>query len=409
MISFEEGLRIIIEKTPKLGKINLSLSKLSDKVLAEPIFTPFPLPRFDNSAVDGYAVRFREYERATATNPIPLKVAETIRAGETSEKPLPPGKAFKIMTGAPVPSGADAVVMREEVEKDGGLFVTQPIQHGDNIRRKGEELPQNSLVLSAGTRITPPVVGMLATLGLDRALVHKSPKATIIVTGDELQMPGEKAAHGLIYNSNSSALGQATRCAGISSIKLLHCPDNETILRKQLETALRDSDIVITVGGISVGDYDYVRSVAGSLGVTEHFWRLAIKPGKPVYFGTLSRDKRNPAVLLGLPGNPVSALVTFEIFAKTSIRKMTGDPSPAPKMMQGRLACDLRKKASRMEFVRAKFSISDGLASVEPVTRRGSHMISSLTQANSLIIFPKDAEFLPRTSVVDFIPLEWSA
>jgi len=408
VISFEEGLRIILEKTPVLDKITLPLPELSGRVLAEDIIAPFPLPRFDNSAMDGYAVRIKEYEHATAADPIPVKVLETIRAGETNDMPLPPGMAIKIMTGAPIPPGADTVVMRENVETEQGLFITQPIQSGANIRRQGEELPENALALSAGTRVTPPVVGMLATLGFERALVYKSPKATVIITGDELQKPGEKATSGHIFDSNGPALGQAIRRSCVRSIKLLHCPDDESKLRHQLEAALHDSDIIITVGGISVGDYDYVRTVANSLGVKEHFWRLAIKPGKPVYFGTFSRGKRNPAVFFGLPGNPVPALVNFELFAKTAIRKMTGDPSSLPNRVRARLACDLRKKAGKMGIVRAKLTISSEYLTVEPVARQESHMVSGLAQANALIIFPEDAKFLPRDSIVDVIPLEWS-
>ena len=408
LISFEEGLQIILEKTPTLGKITLSLRKLSGRILAEDILTPFPLPRFDNSAMDGYAVKVRDYERASPANPIPVKVVATIRAGETGNQSLPPGMAIKIMTGAPIPPGAEAVVMREDVESEQGLFIIKPIKRGANIRRQGGELPENSLALSAGTRVTPPVVGMLATLGKERALVYKSPKATVIITGDELQQLGEEAVSGRIYNSNGPALESAIRRSGVQSIKLLSCPDDESALRRQLGMALRNSDLIITVGGISVGDYDYVRRVANSLGVTEHLWRMAIKPGKPVYFGTFARGKRNPVVFIGLPGNPVSALMGFNLFARTAIRKMTGDPSPAPRIAQARLARDLRKKVGRTEFVRARLSPSDGLPSVDPVTGQESHMVSGLVQADSLIIFPKDAEFLPRDSIVDMIPIEWS-
>jgi len=408
LISFEEGLQIILEKTPILGKISLPLSKLSGRVLAEDIITPFPLPRFDNSAMDGYAVRVQDYSQASAANPLPVEVVATIRAGETSEKPLPPGKAARIMTGAPIPSGADAVVIREEVESERGLFISHKVQFGANIHRKGGELPENTPALRAGLRVTPPVLGMLASFGLQKARVYKSPQAALINTGDELQPLGEEAKPGCIYDSNGPALVDALKRCGVKSIKLFYCPDDVSILRRRLEAALRDCDIVITVGGISVGDYDYVRRVVVSLGVVEHFWGLAIKPGKPLYFGTFPRGKRNPAVLLGLPGNPVSAQLNFELFAKSAIRKMSGEPLPAPKHTTSHLACDLCKNAGRMELVRAKLSLNGEYLTVEPVKGQESHMLSGLAQADAVILFPKDLEFLPRASIVDVIPLEWS-
>lgn len=407
MTPFEKALGLILENTSPLGRITLPLSELSGKYLAEDIRTPFPLPRFDNSAMDGYAVRVADFRDASSTHPIALRIDGTIRAGESPVMSIKPGGAVKIMTGAPIPPEAEAVVIREDVESAEGLYCIRPVEPGANIRRRGEELPEGAVVLRAGTRVIPPVIGMLATLGLTSAVVHMPPRISVIVTGDELLQPGSDATESRIFDSNGPALLAAIKSLGICEVSLSNCPDNETTLKDMLSHSLRDSDIVITVGGISVGDYDLVRRVNESLSIREIFWRVAIKPGKPTYFGVTNSDSHRRVSVFGLPGNPVAALVTFELFVKTVIGKMMGRQSPEPSLETAVLGRTLSKKHERLEFLRGRYDRRDDREIVLPVSRQESHMLSGLVSADCLIMFPAGEHELTSGSEVKIINLNW--
>ncbi len=407
MIPFDEALKIVLETARRLPTELLPLSKLKGKVLAEAISTPFPLPRFDNTAVDGYAVHSAEYLTASAESPLPLTIRQTIRAGDTALEPMQHHQAIRIMTGAPIPSGADAVVMREDVESVEGFFIRRPVRPAENIRHKGEESSEGAIVLNSGTRVTPPVIGMLATLGLPSATVYRTPQVTLIITGDELRTPGEDLSSAQIYDSNGPALTSALNAAGIEIIRLRYATDQRDLLQETIRTSLADSDLIITVGGVSVGDYDFVRSVNTELGVRELFWRVAMKPGKPIYFG-VAESPHNRTLVFGLPGNPVAALVTFILLVDPAIRVMMGDGNPAPTILPARMDVALTKKEGRLEFVRGHFYESSGVRKVIPVRGQESHMVSGLVAANCLIIFPSEKNLLELGSAVDIIPIEWS-
>lgn len=406
MIPFEEALSIVLEKTKQLPTESLSLNRLSGKILAENICTKFPLPLFDNSAVDGYALRAEEYTTTSTDMPVILNVTQTIRAGESGLEPLQAHQAIRIMTGAQIPPGADAVVMREEVEAPGGLFIRNPVTSGANIRRRGEELQEGITVLKSGTRITPPVIGMLATLGLPTAKVCATPRITFIVTGDELKQPGEELSPGQIYDSNGPALTAAAASIGIENIRVRYAIDQREQLKATVAAALDLSDIVVTLGGISVGDYDFVREVNSDLGVQEYFWRVAMKPGKPTFFGEVTSSETCKLVF-GLPGNPVAALVTFAMLVRPAIRVMMGDHEPVPPRLTARLERSVRKKEGRLEFVRGRYSESAGVRHVIPVKGQESHMVSGLAAANCVIVFPREEAVIEQESVVEIIPLEW--
>lgn len=419
MISYEEAMELVLRECEPLGKRWLGLDRLLGCVLAAPVKTTFPLPRFDNSAMDGFALRAADFARATPDNPIPLPVIATIRAGDPPLLPpysvggeleggsLPAGKAMRIMTGAPLPDGADAVLMREEVEQDDRLLITRPPFKGENVRHRGEEFGEGDEVLLAGTRVTPPVIGMLATLGRASALVFRRPKVTLIVTGDELRSPGRPIADGQIYDSNTSSLRAALSAGGIGDARAVRCADTRKAVSREMVAALKWSDIILTVGGVSVGDYDYVKAVVAELGIREVFWRVAMKPGKPLYFGVAEPRRSRPRLIFGLPGNPVSALVSFELFVKTAIRRMTGDPNPKPRTDTAILGGTLKKKEGRLEFVRGTGRLQDGTRFVSPARRQESHMVSGLAAGDCLILFPRELSELPAGSSVSVVPLTW--
>jgi len=405
MIAYEEARSIVLDTAKPLLVERLPLDKLLHRVLAENIVTPFPLPRFDNSSVDGYALRSVEYRNASVEAPIALSVLNTIHAGDDGKVSLPVAKAFRIMTGAPVPAGVDAVIMREEVESADGFFIRRPVRKGENIRFRGEELPEGATVLASGTVVTPPVVGMLATLGISAASVYESPRVTVIVTGDELRPVGERLAAGQIYDANGPALVAALRAIGIKNVRLRFALDNISALRKVVNTALSHSNVIITVGGVSVGDRDYIREVSRELGVRELFWRVAIKPGKPLYYGVAEAERQT--LFFGLPGNPVAALVTFDLFVKPAIRQMMGYPAEPDLNWAVRLTTTLRKQAGRLEFVRGFVTENGSSRSVVPVKGQESHMLSGLAAANCLIVFPKDETVIEAGTVVEIMPLHW--
>ncbi len=408
MIPFETACKIIRDQIEPLSAEMVELDKLPGRVLADAICAPFPLPRFDQSAMDGYALKTEDFASASADHPVPLTVCHEIRAGDPRPKPILPKHVARIMTGAPMPPGADAVVMREEVEDGDNLRLRRRIKSGENVRRAGEEFPLGATVLSAGTVITPPVIGMIATLGLDSARVFRFPKISLIVTGDELKEPGEELREGQIYNSNKPALTAALRALGVTDVRSQVVSDEKDQLLSAIQSSLTQSDIVITIGGVSAGDYDFIRSVCGETGVRELFWKVAIKPGKPVYFGYYETKSDRRVLVFGLPGNPVSALVTFHLLVRPAILRMAGIPPESIQFQQAYLEVAMKKPAGRLEFARGFLSESDGRRSVMPVRGQGSHMLGGLVAANCLIIFPAEERMLQKGSFVSVLPIKWT-
>ncbi|MGV3614829.1 MAG: gephyrin-like molybdotransferase Glp [Fimbriimonas sp.] len=358
-------------------------------VLAREVAAPIDLPPFDNSAVDGYAVRL----------PIegPLLLVGETSAGQPAGRPLQPGEAIRIFTGAPIPPGTHAVVMQEDVSAEADrITVPETPRPSANIRRQGEELHVGAPVLPAGHVVTPATIGVLATLGLTEVAVSDTPRIGIVATGNELVPPGQPLAAGQVYASNGVALAAAARALGVATT-VAHAVDDPGALREALAEALTSHDIVITAGGVSVGAYDYVRSAWRELGLTERFWRVAIKPGKPVLFGIAP----NGSLAFGLPGNPVSALVTFHLFVRPAIRAMQGLPPEPPVSL--RLGSPVRGSVGRDDFVRVQ--LVDGLAF--PLERQGSHMASGLALADALVRIPAGAT-LDAGSVAPAIRLNWT-
>lgn len=412
MLLFEEAKSIILQNIETLGTGLAPLTKSLGHVIAESMKVPFDLPLFDNSSVDGYGIKLADVSEANKDKPATLSLQAIVRAGDNNNVYVNSGCTAKILTGAPVPKSVDAVVMREYCEeKQGAVSIAYSPKYGENIRRQGEEFKKDEDILQAGTLITPPVIGLLATLGIDKISVYQKPKVAIMTTGDELVKPGRSLLPGKIYDSNSFALKAALQSLGIDQCLLYHAKENKKHTHKTISNALKHTDVIISAGGVSVGDYDYVKEVCEELGFETLIWKIAIKPGKPVYFGIKKSGNRHK-VIFGLPGNPVSSLVTFHQLVKPALQKIMGMNSECfnrAKTIPAQLTASISKKPERMEFVRGKIIIENNLLKVCPTKGQESHMLSGLSNADCLIYFPVNQNKLSEGDLVDIELLNWNA
>lgn len=404
MIDFEEAQKLVFRHCRKLPVTQIPVPKSLGYVLAESIRTSTPLPRFDASAVDGFAVRSPDLNKATHSNATCLQLTGTLAAGDNRILKLNRGTTIRILTGAQIPAGAEACVMQEHVRVENDLvFFSKPVDAGANIRFAGDEFKKGEIVLESGTLITPPVVAMLAVLGRQHVRVCRKPRVSLIVTGNELQPPGTRLRRGKIYDSNTRGLLAALRAIGIDSIRTFRTQDTPRQIKQAFRKAFADSDVVISSGGVSVGSSDFVKDVLAELKVRNVFWRIAIKPGKPIYFGT-----KKKTLIFGLPGNPVAAQLGFQLLIKPAILRMMGMSSVSSLTLSAILSQDLRKKTGRMEFVRGILSTDDAeQLTVRPARGQDSHMIGGLAKANCLIHFPKDQERISAGSKVRISLLNW--
>lgn len=407
MITYDEALEKILAHVPLMPAKRLTLDTLSGFVIAEPVIANFDMPLFDNSAVDGFGVISSDTESATEESPCSLSLQATIQAGDQVSHSLAPKSTLKILTGAPVPSSVDAVIMKEFTqESNGSVLIKRPANVGMNIRRKGEEFRAGQTVLEGGVLASAPVIGLLATLGHSSFPVYKKPTVSIMSTGNELVQPGQSLKPGQIYDSNSFALSAALNSLGLLGVQKFHAKDDPSDTRKTLQKCLQTSDVIISCGGVSVGDYDFVKDIAEEIGIKTVFWRIAIKPGKPVYFGVVDQGKTQKLVF-GLPGNPVSALVTFHQLVKPALMKMMG-LTHQPLKLEAKLTDPLKKQAGRMEFVRGKLKAEDGELLVSPAKGQDSHMMGGIATADCLIYFPIDSQTLAAGDIVTVEQLIWS-
>ncbi len=404
MIDFEAALAIVLEHSATLGTRTKPLSTVTGDVLAEHIIARNSIPPFDSSSMDGYALRTVDVANAGEGHAVTLAVVGAVHAGEETSTSIGRLKAVKIMTGAQIPRGADAVIMKEHVTAtDGGIEIVAPVRPGSNIRGKGAEFRSGAIVLRSGTLITPPVAGLLATAGSARVRVFRKPRVALLVTGSELRSPGAGLKSGQIRDANSTALLSALSMLGVDSVSVTRVADSRTRIFDAIGVALRISDIVMTVGGISVGDRDYVREALHAHNVDEHFWRIAMKPGKPNFFGT--KDK---TLVFGLPGNPVSALLSFHVLVRPAIARIRGLGVPEALVIHARLAEDLEKKPGRLEFVRVRIANDTvrGFIAV-PVREQESHMLSGLSSATGMYRFPKHAALVRKGKHIPVELLDW--
>lgn len=418
MISFDEALTAVLEHARSLEVTEVPLDRALGNVLAEPIVAPFDLPLFDNSAVDGFGVRVADVGGASAESPVRLPLDRTIRAGDdASMYRLPLGCAVKILTGAMVPSGVEAVVMREHAREEGGevrirqtgasalqVVIERSVHAGENIRRKGEEFRAGAELLVGGTRITPPVVGLLATVGQGQVRVHRQPRVTIVVTGDELVELGQSLKLGQIYESNARALAAILADMHIHDVQRLHLADDKEAIRRGLAEALANADVLITVGGVSVGDYDYVKEALAELGVRHVYWRVNMKPGQPNYFGVKEGGSGSRTLVFGLPGNPVSAQISFHQLVRPALLKMMGMEKVERQLIFATLAEGFTRRPGRREFIRGRAESNDGQLAVRALPGQGSHMQGGLALANCIIDVPAEQE---RLATGEQVLIEW--
>jgi molybdopterin molybdotransferase len=404
MIPFEYARSLLQQHVRPLAAQQKSLDEAVGHVLAESVHARCDLPRFTGAAMDGYAVRVRDVAEASEALPVRLSITDHVAAGARPRRTVKPGCAARIFTGALLPRGADAVVMQEHVQKSGDdIIVHKKVKPGQNIRYAGEEYARGDHILAAGTVCTPAVIGLLATLGLATVRVQARPAVTLIVTGNELIQPGRPLSAGRIYDANSFSLHAALQCMHITT-DIVRVPDDPTSLRTAVADALTRSDCVITSGGVADGDHDHVRDVFRALRIREHFHRVAIKPGKPIFFGT--RGKR---LVFGLPGNPVSALLGLYLFVRPALALQCDLPMPDAASIAATLHRSVKKKPGRLEFVRASLHTeADGSITATPVSGQGSHMLGGMAAADALIRVPAEAEILEEGTVIPVERIEWS-
>jgi molybdopterin molybdotransferase len=361
-----------------------------DCVLAQDVVSSLDLPRFDNSAMDGYAVRMPDVAAADPSRPAVLPVSADLPAGVAQVAPLQPGTAARIMTGAPVPPGADAVVPVEWTDRGTEkVAVRKPPSAGQYLRHAGEDVRTGERVLAAGTRLTPRHVALLAAVGRATALVHPRPRVVVLSTGSELIPPGASLAFGQIHDANGYGLVAAAAELGATARHGGIVPDDDQALTAALDAALADADVLVTSGGVSAGAYDTVKEVLRRFG-TVIFERVAMQPGMPQGFGTVGPAS---TPIFTLPGNPVSSLVSFEVFVRPVLRKLAGEVSLHRQSVPAVAAVPWSSPAGKRQFVRGVLDRrADGVSVVTPVGGQGSHLVADLAVATCLAVVPEDVE-----------------
>ncbi len=389
MISVEKAQKIILDEISSTSPEKVFLSQSLNRTLAEDIRSPLDHPPWDTSAMDGYAIRVSDTASASKEHPVLLNIIEEIPAGKMPLKTLGPGEASKIMTGAPLPKGAEAVVKVEETERDGeAVRIHTPSEHGEFIRLQGEAIRSGDPVLKKGAGIRAAEIAMMASIGKSVVPVFQQPKVAILSTGDELADLDEPRGMNKILNSNGYGLAaQVTEACGIP-VTLGIARDSKEDLKEKIAIGLQ-SDFLLISGGVSMGDYDFVLEVLESLGVTMRLWKVAMKPGKPVAFGTKAGRP-----VFGLPGNPVSSMVTFEEFVRPALLKATGREKIFRPLLTATLSEKIRKRPGRRQFLRAVVSVKNGEYQVRSTGDQGSAILMSLVKANALMILPEEGEGL---------------
>lgn len=402
MISFEQAKKLIEKNTKPLSAEKVFLKNALGSVLAQDIRSPLSVPSFDNSAMDGFAFRSADTSHATLERPVYLKINGTVKAGDSRRMTLKSGEAFRIMTGAMIPHGADTVIPNEAAAmRDALLTFLDPFGRGKHVRYQGEELKKGRKVLLKNVVINPGTIGFLASLGKDRIKVFGKPSVSLIATGSELVRPGLRLPHGKIYDSNSWMVSSCLEKMGLCPSFVKTLPDKPNRLRKTIGAALKKSDVVVLTGGVSAGDYDYVKTILDESDVREIFWKVNQKPGKPLYFG-----KQGKVLVFGLPGNPAAVFTSFYEYVFPVLRRMMGFRPPYLQNDRIPLVSDVTPDRSRTLFLKARTILKNKRRSAVPLKHQGSHMISSLCQTDSFIVAsPSDRPFRKGQKInVHYLP-----
>lgn len=395
MISVQKAQSLVLKSTRLLSTVKLSLLQSAGHVLSKNVISPVSLPGFHNSAMDGFAVRAKDLSSASQKDPRTLPITGIIQAGDNKSHVVLPGTAMQILTGAPLPRGADAVVMQEcvEVRNNHAIFKEIAKPH-ENVRRKGEEIKKGEVALRKGTFLSAPAVGFLSGCGIDEVLVFKKPNVSILVTGNEVIFHG-KPSSGKIRDSNGASLYTALPEIGIRPQAVLHAKDSPEDVLKKIKMLLGKNDVLLICGGVSVGKFDFVKDALKRIGVKQIFWKVRQKPGKPLFFG-----KKNKTLVFGLPGNPFSVLCCFYEYVCPALLKSMGVKNVYLEERTCVLRNPIRKKKGMTTFLKGRFYTKNGRDYVATGGGQGSHILKTLCNANALVVLPEKKEhFAPGETV----------
>ena len=396
MLDLETALTRVLAALPPPQAESLSLAAAYDRVLAESVRSPSDLPLFDNSAMDGYAVRTADVQGAKSEAPVRLMVRARIPAGEAFQGELSPGECARLFTGSPMPRGADAVVMQEDTRVDATrpdeVLICDAVVPGENVRHQGEDVQRGAALLEAGKVLTSGRIGLLAATGVAQVAVGRQPIVGLLATGSELREPGSTLLPGQIYESNRTMLKPLITQAGGASKIFRLVPDTLAATRSALEVAFAECDFVVTSGGVSVGETDFVKPAFEAMGGELQFWKVAIRPGKPFVFGRVGEK-----FLFGLPGNPISAFVTFLLLVRPALRQWQGAQDLALPVQPGILGEAIANAGDRRHFLRVRL---DDEGKVFSAGQQASHVLTSLAAADGLLDMP------PQTTLPTGAPVQ---
>jgi molybdopterin molybdotransferase len=397
MRSVEEALALVLDGLVPLGAERVAIADSLDRVAAEPLRGAVDLPPFDRSAMDGYAVR------AADTAPgVSLRLTGAVAAGEVAPGALAPGSAARISTGAAIPPGADAVLQSELARADDGTVTpAEAVPVGRHVRRRGEDVRAGDVLVRAGERLTLPRVSSLASAGVGEVAAGRRARVAVLVTGEELLTPGAPLEPGRVHESNGLMIRLLARRAGALAGPVERAPDDRAATVDAVARALEAADAVVVSGGVSVGPHDHVRPAFAACGVEEVFWRVRMRPGKPLWFG-----RRGARLVFGLPGNPLSTIVGFCMFIAPALRRLEGEPDALPALVPGRLAVAAAPSDGRTTFLTARLQrAGDGVLEATPTARQGSHMTGALGESDGFAVVPDTAGQLPAGAAVQVLPL----
>ncbi len=399
MLSVAEALERVLTGVAVLGAESVPLGEALGRVLAEPVVAGREIPPWDNSSMDGYALRAADTETASQEHPVTLPVVGEVAAGRVAAREVGPGQAYRILTGAPLPPGSDAVVPQEEVRRDGGhVSLRRAVQRGAYVRPRGEDIRSGERILEAGSVLRPAALGVLAALGHARVNVYRRPTVAVLSTGDELVDPGTPLGPGQIPDSNTYTLCGLAVEAGAVPLSLGIAPDRREALVERFRRGL-EANVLVSSAGVSVGDRDFVREAVETLGARLDFWKVNMRPGKPLTFGRIGE-----CLFFGLPGNPVSSMVTFELFVRPVLRRLGGHRILGRPRVRARALEPIDNPGSRPGYLRVRLESRNGRLGARPTGEQGSGILRSMLLADGLAVIPGDTQ-VPEGGEVEVILL----